>query len=249
MGLAYLKKLLTAGGPCPDEAYILNRPEPILQVSTVENLMKGINRPGMMVIDSFRGAFRLSGDAENSAGGAGLVLRNLQDLAFSYKWLIIVIHHRNRSAREGTDGISGTSDWIAAPDVIWTWSRPDKTKPGILSVEGRLPPVDPMVVSLSPEKCEFVGTIEESQEESDNAAILSTVTQEGQRAEAIAEAINRPSSTVRKRLDTLFEKSLVTRDGEGKRNDPFVYSKIVSSQQKPLREETNSERYPWTSKM
>ena len=39
MGFSYVKELLSAGGPCPDEAYILNRPEPVLQVATVEALI------------------------------------------------------------------------------------------------------------------------------------------------------------------------------------------------------------------
>jgi hypothetical protein len=105
MGFAYLQQLLGAGGPCPDEAYILNRPEPVLQMATMEAIMEQVNRPGLMVVDSFRGAFRLHGDAENSAGGAGVILRNIQDIAVKHKWVVIVIHHRNRSAKEGTDGI------------------------------------------------------------------------------------------------------------------------------------------------
>jgi len=213
MGFSYLQQLLSAGGLCPEEAYILNRPEPVLQMATLEALMQGVNKPGVMVIDSFRGAFRLQGDAENSSGGAGLILRNLQDLAVKMKWLLIVIHHRNRSAKDGTDAISGTSDWIAAPDVIWTWSRPEKSKPGPLHVEGRMPPVDPLAVQLSPEACVFMGTLEQSQEESDRAAILAGVTEEGQTAADIAEAIQRPASSVRKRLESLHAGGLVNREG------------------------------------
>jgi AAA domain len=240
MGFAYLQTLLGAGGPCPEEAYILNRPEPVLQMATVETLMQQTSRPGVMVIDSFRGAFRLSGDAENSSGGAGLILRNLQDLAVKLKWLLIVIHHRNRSAKEGTDGISGTSDWIAAPDVIWTWARPDKAKPGTLTVEGRMPPVDPVAVQLSPEECVFMGSVEESREETDNAAILKALTDEGQQAKDIAEAIGRPASSVRKRLEALFDGGQVNREGRGKRGDPYHYSKINCAQNILLGEETKS---------
>ena len=227
MGFSYLKELLTAGGPCPDEAYILNRPEPVLQMATVEALMEKVGKPGVMVIDSFRGAFRLAGDAENSAGGAGIILRNLQDLAVKHKWLVIVVHHSNRSSREGSDGVSGTSDWIAAPDVIWTWSRRDIGKPGVLSIEGRMPPVDPLSVDLSPEKCEFKGTVEETQEEADNKAIERALTEEGQSSETIAETIKRPAGTVRKRLEALFDKELVKREGKGKsRTRVFVFETL-----------------------
>jgi len=238
MGFSYLKELLSAGGPCPDEAYILNRPEPVLQTVTVEAIMQQVGKPGVMVIDSFRGAFRLAGDAENSAGGAGLILRNLQDVAVKHKWLVIVVHHSNRGSREGTDGVSGTSDWIAAPDVIWTWARSDKNKPGTLSIEGRMPPVDPLSVDLSPERCVFVGTVEASREEADNKAILDALTEEGQQSDVIAESIKRPAGTVRKRLEALYAKELVRRDGEGKRGNAFVYSKVSFRTQNPLGAET-----------
>ena len=239
MGYSYLKELLIAGGSCPEEAYILNRPEPVLQIVTVEALMQQVGKPGILVIDSFRGAFRLAGDAENSAGGAGIILRNLQDVGVNHKWLIIVVHHSNRSQREGTDGVSGTSDWIAAPDVIWTWSRPDKNKPGVLHVEGRMPPVDPLAIDLGPDRCIFVGSVEESQRETDNKAIIEAVTEEGQSADVIAEMIGRPAGTVRKRCEALFEQKLVARDGDGKRGSPRLYSKVSFRTENLLGAETN----------
>jgi len=251
MGFSYLKELLAKGGPCPAEAYILNRPEPVLQMDTVDALMTGVGKPGVIIIDSFRGAFRLQGDAENSAGGAGVILRNLQDLAVKHKWLVIVIHHRNRSTKEGTDGISGTSDWIAAPDVIWSWSRPDKNKPGTFMVEGRMPPVDPVTVQLSPEECVCLGTVEESREESDKAAILAALTDEGQTANDIAEGVQIAPSTVRKRLEAYHNGRLVCREGEGKRGDPYLYSKINCARQNPLGEEKklNGQATAWSAKL
>jgi hypothetical protein len=241
MGFGYLKELLTAGGPCPDDAYILNRPEPVLQMRTIETLMQQIGKPGVMVIDSFRGAFRLAGDSENSAGGAGLLLRNIQDLAVKHKWLVIVVHHSNRGSREGTDGVSGTSDWIAAPDVIWTWQRSDTKKPGVLTIEGRMPPVDPLAVELSPERCVFVGTVEASKAETDNRDIIAVLTEEGQMSATIAETIGRPPGTVRTRLEALHAKELVKRDGGGKRKDPYLYSKVSFCTEKSLSAETNCE--------
>jgi transposase-like protein len=152
----------------------------------------------------------------------------------------MVIYHRNRSAKDGTDAISGTSNWIAAPDVIWTWSRPDKSKPGTLHIEGRMPPVDPLAVQLSPEECTFKGSLEQSQEETDKAAILEALAEEGQTAKDIAQAIDRPPGTVHKRLQALFDGQQVNRDGQGKRGSPFLYSKINCPRNIPLREETNS---------
>jgi hypothetical protein len=242
MGFDYLQKLLRAGGDPPPNALVLNRPEPVLQLETVDKLFTDLIPGGVMVIDSFRGAFRLQGDAENSAGGAGRILRHLQDIALKHKGLIIVIHHRNRNqGRDGTDAISGTSDWIAAPDVIWSWSRSDKAKPGTLIIEGRIPPVDPLAVSLSPEECRFEGNVQESREKTDQEAILKSLTQEGQTADAIAPAANLGPGTVRKRLEAMFEEGLVNREGGGVKGDPFLWSKIIPHAARGYRAETNSE--------
>ena len=63
-----------------------------------------------------------------------------------------------------------------------------------------MPSADAMAVQLSPEECIFMGSLEESRDETDKAAILAVLTEEGQEAGHIAEAINLPASSVRKRL-------------------------------------------------
>jgi hypothetical protein len=185
----YLKKLLMAGGEPPTNAYVLNRPEPLLQLETVDYLFQTLVPAGLIIVDSFRGAFRLHGDGENSAGGAGVILRGLQDIAIKNKGLVIIIHHRNKSqGRDGADSFSGTSDWIAAPDMLWTWSRPEKDKPGTLTIEGRMAPVDPMSVMVSIEECSYLGAVAETKERTDKEAILNVLTDDGQTADAIAQA-------------------------------------------------------------
>jgi len=235
----YLQTLLRAGD-CPGEAYVINRPEPVLTLEIIENIIGQVESgPGLIVIDSFRGAFKLSGDAENSAGGAGVILRQLQDLAINKGWLIILIHHSNRGSREGTDSVSGTSDWIAAPDVLWSWSRPDPDKSGTLMIEGRIPPVEPMAVKLTLEECSFVGTVKEDQEQTDRQEILATLSDEGQTSEAIARAIEKPPGTIRTRLDSLYREGLVGREGAGRRGSPYKWIRIDSAQDNPLSAETN----------
>jgi len=236
----YLQTLLRAGD-CPIGAYIVNRPEPILTLDTIEYIMGQVeNGPGMMVIDSFRGAFKLQGEAENLSGGAGVLLRQLQDLAINKGWLIILIHHSNRGSREGTDSVSGTSDWIAAPDVLWSWSRPDPDKSGTLTIEGRIPPVEPMAVKLTLEGCDYTGTVREDKDQTDRAEILAALTDEGQTADVIAEATGKPAGTVRKRLDGLYKEGRVDREGAGKKNDAFRWVKIHSARGNPLGAETNN---------
>jgi AAA domain len=237
----YLKKLLRVGGEPPANAHVLNRPEPLLQLETVDYLFQTLVPAGVIIIDSFRGAFRLQSDGENSAGGAGVILRGLQDIALKHKGLVIVIHHRNKSqGRDGADSFSGTSDWIAAPDMLWTWSRPEKDKPGTLTIEGRMAPVDPMSVMVSLEECNYMGAVAETKERADKDSILNVLTDDGQTADAIAQAAGLPPGTSRARLESLFKESAVNRDGEGKRGNPFLWSKINSAGNYPLGAETNS---------
>ena len=100
-----------------------------------------------------------------------------------------------------------------------------------------MPPVDPVTVQLSPEECVCLGTVEESREESDKAAILAALTDEGQTANDIAEGVQIAPSTLRKRLEAYHNGRLVCREGEGKRGDPYLYSKINCARQNPLGEE------------
>src|SRR5262249_29907238 len=88
-------------------------------------------------------------------------------------WLIVVIHHHKKNAdAEGADNLSGTGDSGAAPDVILTWARPaDHLKPGPLEIEGRIPPVDPLVARRSPEGCGHLGTKGEDCEENEKKRI------------------------------------------------------------------------------
>jgi hypothetical protein len=238
----YLKKLLRAGGEPPANAHVLNRPEPLLQLETVDYLFQTLVPAGLIIVDSFRGAFRLQGDGENSSGGAGVILRGLQDIAIKNKGLVVVIHHRNKSqGRDGADSFSGTSDWIAAPDMLWTWSRPEKDKPGTLTIEGRMAPVDPMSVMVSIEECSYLGAVAETRERTDKDTILNVLTDDGQTADAVAQAAGLPPGTCRARLESLFKESAVSRDGEGKRGSPFLWSKINSAGNYLYSAETNWE--------
>lgn len=203
----------------------------------------------MLVIDSFRGAFKLAGKAENLAGEAGVLLRRLQDLAIAKRWFFLLVHHRNRSSTEGTDSISGTGDWIAAPDVILTWSRTNANEPGTLHVEGRIPPSEPLSVKLSLNECVFNGTVKETKEASDKEAIEAVVTDEGQPANVIAEAAALPAGTVRVRLEAMFKDGQIERTGKGKKNDPYLWSKMIPHGSISLGAERNPAEARWTSEL
>jgi hypothetical protein len=106
--------------------------------------------------------------------------------------------------------LSGTGDFGAAPDVIWTWSRPaDYLKPGLLEIEGRIPPVEPLVVRLSPEECVHLGTKQQDGEEDGKKRIEQALGADWLKADEIATKTGIPYGTVKKRLDSMKKEARV----------------------------------------
>jgi hypothetical protein len=208
MALDYFVSLANSD-PIPEAFFVVNRPEPRLKPETIKAIIATMNErgfvKGLMIIDSFRGAFKLQANQENQSGAAGLIVRLVQEIAVQTEWLIFVIHHHKKNAAgEGSDNLSGTGDFGAAADVLWTWSRPaDPSKPGLLEIEGRFPPVDPMVILLNPDDCILLGTRRESAEEDEKANIYDALGSERLSGTAIAVNTGIPYSTVMKRLNSL----------------------------------------------
>ena len=94
-------------------------------------------------------------------------------------------------------------------------------------MEGRIPPSEPLSVKLSLNECVFNGTVKETKEASDKEAIEAVLADEGQTADVIAEAAGLPAGTVRVRLEAMFKDGRVDRTGNGKKNDPYLWSKII----------------------
>jgi hypothetical protein len=207
--------------PVPENFYVINRPEPRLTMPTVRAILgalkdRGVER-GIMLIDSFRGAFKLTGEQENQSGAAGLNLRVLQEIGVKTGWLIVVIHHHKKGGdAQGADKLSGTSDFSAASDVIWTWSRLDPLKPGVLEIEGRIPPVDPLQVQLSPDECSYLGTKQGGSEEDEKQRILDALAEKRLTGKEIVAMTGIPYSTVMKRLKSLKDEGrAISQTGTG----------------------------------
>ncbi len=181
---------------------------------------------GLLVIDSFRGAFKLSGEQENQSGEAGVILRHLQEIGVRMGWLILVIHHHKKNANaEGSDNLSGTSDFGAAPNVIWTWDRPvDASKPGTLTLEGRIPPIESLTIRLSPDECTYLGVAGGAAQENQKARLLSVLANQKLTANELETITGIPYATIMKRLDTLREDEKIDfqrRKGKGSPKEWF----------------------------
>jgi hypothetical protein len=207
MALDYFASLSRAE-PVPNNFYVINRPEPKLTEPTILSVIgecknRGIET-GILMIDSFRGAFKLTADQENQSGVAGVGLRRLQEIGVKTGWLIVVIHHHKKGDAQGADKLSGTGDFSAASDVIWTWTRLDPSKPGVLEIEGRMPPVDALQVRLSPEECVYLGTKQGGTEDDEKRRILEALDNaQHLTGHEIFTKTGIPYSTVMKRLNSL----------------------------------------------
>lgn len=109
--------------------------------------------PGLLVIDSARAAFGLTGDRENNSGDVGAILRDIQwELCRTLGWTVLVIHHNRKDSWGNSPmAMAGSGEWMAAPDILMTWERKGKTRgdfSGKLHIEGRIPELDDIPVDL-----------------------------------------------------------------------------------------------------
>ena len=125
---------------------------------TTNHLLDG--EPGLIVVDSarraFGGLFPGVPAWENSASEVDRALKPLQDLARETGWTILIVHHHNKSG-----GTSGSTDWEACPDFIWTYRQDGANRK--LDLRGRLTQrVEPLVFSWDGQVVSKVGTASEA---------------------------------------------------------------------------------------
>lgn len=218
-----LIKTVSADSLLRENAKIINDVRAPLNFEWLESCLAQEELPGVCVIDSFRGAFMLSGDSENQAGAVGGILRQLQAIARRTNWAIIVIHHFRKSGKGEALDLAGSGEWLSAPDVIYTWSCPKPNEPGTLIITGRVPPSEPLSIKLSREKIEFLGTVTQQTIESERQKVLEVLTEAPQTSTEITKIVELPGSTVRKRLEELFQNNKAGRVGEGKKGNPYLW--------------------------
>lgn len=225
----YRAELMTAGST-PESAFWTDRPAPVLTMDVVKKIISFVygtppigrtpseTKNGLLVIDSFRGAFRLEGEGENLAS-AGVILRQLQDVAIETGWLFLVIHHLNKGKKD----FSGTGDFEAAPDVLLRWTRSEPQSPGTLKVAGRMAPIEPMSVSLSLSEARYLGDAGQVARKHEEQRIINALTSEPVTAASVGESLEIPEGSARSYLAKLYEKGKIGREGSGKRGSPYLY--------------------------
>jgi hypothetical protein len=221
-----LLRSVSGGNAIDGSTSIVNQPPVPLSLPWVESILNKDN-PGVCVIDSFRGAFLLSGDNENNSGNVGAsILRPLQNIARRTGWSIIVIHHFKKSGTNEALDLAGSGEWTSAPDVIYTWSCPNFKEPGKLKILGRVPPSDELSIKVSRETVEFLGTVPENEIVDEREKVKDTLTDEFQSIKDIADATKIPPSTVGRRLKELLSSNLAEKQGKGVRGSAVLWRNV-----------------------
>ena len=231
--LADLLRPISCGKTFTCEPRIVLDLPPPLRLAHLESLLKQELVPGVLVIDSYRAAFMPGRDEEKDAGMVGRILRGLQRIARKTDWTIVLIHHFKKSGTGEFLDASGSGEWVAAPDAVWTWSRPKWSDPGVLRVTGRMPPVDDLSVRLSPAECVALGTVQQVSQEATYADFLRHLPEPDEDPLTVEDIRSRwgpdsPSET------TLYDKlkqyseetpPKVERSGKGQKASPFRFRK------------------------
>jgi len=204
-----------------------------LDVATLEPFLKKQPTPGLLVIDSFRGAFMLGRDEEKDAGVTGGILRTLQRVARATGWAIILIHHERKSGSGNFLDGSGSGEWLAVPDAIWMWTRSRPAESGILRITGRMPPVDDLSIRLSPSECRCLGTAQEARKQEDFAGILAHLPGSDDDPITVESVLENwgngaPSkTTLYEKLNRLHQDCRVSQTGVGGKSDPHRYRQAM----------------------
>jgi DNA-binding transcriptional ArsR family regulator len=207
----YFSELAKTSGAVTENFFYIDRPEPRLKVDTIKDIIGALGKlgfpTGIFIIDSFRGAFKLDGDGENLSGEAGLLLREIQEIALVTGWTIFIIHHDKKNTKKtstGLSNLSGSGDFGAAADVIWSLKRQNASSPTVLEVEGRLPQIDPFTIKLSPSECTNLGyPAQEIKQRSEEELILKTLGSGRLQAKEVSEQTGLSLTTVGRRLTSL----------------------------------------------
>jgi hypothetical protein len=191
-------------------------------------------RPGLVVLDSFRALWPMGPEGENQSGVVGPILRNIADWCHTSGWAAFIIHHFHKmAAGEDENSFAGSGEWAAACDVLWLWHRKMTDVVGTLRISGRLAPVDPMAIELSPSICHVVGSPMEAMNKGRKDVVLDHLPKEPpgwtyqEVKERTFEGITVHMSSIKRILNELLQEGSVKRTGDGTKRQPHSYWKCI----------------------
>jgi predicted ATP-dependent serine protease len=198
-----------------------------------------------LVVDTWDKWAGLAGDSENSSGSVLEALRPLTDAAAG-GLAVLVSAHQRKSFGEFGEAVRGSNALTGAVDIIVEIERAKVADGGsarVLRTVSRFDqaPPDELVVMLDADGYQARGSLVDVRTGDEREAVFSAVALSltALRAEDVAAATDIPKATAHKRLGELMDQGRLTRTGEGKKGDPYLWQLFDSSRPEPLSDGTN----------
>jgi hypothetical protein len=230
------------GATGEEPIYIYVGPTPAQLFDDILPHMKSI-QPKLLVLDPLFRAVRVKDSSAYAEVTNALdpILR----LAASTGCHVLVPHHAGKQARETVDSALGSTAIAGTFDSIFVLRKND----GVRTIEVELREGDPIpktVLSMDAEteRISLAGSVEELTSTKIRGEILELVGDSWLERVEIEEAVEGSTRAIRSALKELVTENKVTREGSGKRGNPYVYSEYLFSCSTPYvgtREQETSE--------
>ncbi|CAN5775061.1 hypothetical protein BH24CHL6_BH24CHL6_08720 [soil metagenome] len=191
----------------------------------------------LLVVDTLPQFAGLAGDSENDAGAALEAMEPLQAAAAD-GLAVLVSRHDRKGGGEVGESARGSSAFAGAVDVILALRRGDgESRPTIrhlhaLSRFEETP--DELVIELTEQGYVALGEAADFAVEEAKAATVAALAEEPLTTAQIVEATGLKRTTVYAALAALTDAGSITREGTGKRGNPYTYSSAASGRPEPI---------------
>ena len=143
---------------------------------------------------------------------------------------ILTVHHSAKSEREGGDGILGSTALFGSVDTALVMRRRESERM-LESIQRYGLDIPRTLLTFDPETgiTDAAGTVDELEMQRLSDEVLQTLEAGELTEKEIRDAIGGNTGLVGKALRKLLAENEVTREGSGRRGDPFKYTKILVS--------------------
>ena len=172
----------------------------------------------------------MRGDSENAAGSVNEALEPLQ-YAAAAGLAVLLISHQRKSSGEFGEAVRGSNALTGGVDVVVELERPPKvlqlgSQARILRAVSRFSSTpEELYVELSEHGFSPIESPEQVKTDTERSRVLEALEDRGEAvtSDQLGNELDIPKRAVRRYLNDLLDKQLVTREGGGKKSDPYVW--------------------------
>jgi hypothetical protein len=196
----------------------------------------------LVIFDTLNAFWSVS--EENDAGAVTQAIKPLLQLARDSGAAVLLIHHARKSEGEHGDEIRGSGALFSLLDVALILKRHDvETQRRLVTISRYAESPPELLLELREHGYVSLGDPAASSKAARLAKMVDALTDTPLDAKALAVKAGLSQKSAYTLLDLLHQQGRAVKGGTGKKNDPFVFSKMVSvsSPKRGGPEETNSD--------